>query len=37
MWTHQIGEKGDVTNDWFYEELEQGFEYFPKYGIKIYE
>jgi len=28
-------EKSDVSKDSFYEELEQGFDHFPKYHMKI--
>ena len=29
------GEKSDSSKDGFYEELEQGFDHFPKYNMKI--
>jgi len=35
MCMHQVRKKGDESKDSFYEELEQVFDHFPKYHMKI--
>ena len=35
MCMHQVREKSDESKDSFYEELEQVFDHFPKYHIKM--
>jgi len=32
---HQVREKSDESKDSFYEELEQVFDHFPKYHMKM--
>ena len=35
MCMHQVRKKSDKSKDSFYEELEQVFDHFPKYHMKI--